>query len=106
MKKSSKLTTSLLLAASLVSTMSISAFAWDSVTYPDGGKWAYGYTDPGNSYYMGYSYYHHDYNAHTSSVSLDGTLYRSSITAPGYTSKVNAPSSQSLNLQWYYNPNA
>lgn len=50
MKFFAKTGAKLLLVASILTTTSITAYAWQNVTYPDGGKWTYGVSQPGNGY--------------------------------------------------------
>ncbi|MGL5567783.1 MAG: hypothetical protein ACRDB9_00930 [Cetobacterium sp.] len=54
-----KLITSFLLTASIISTVSVSAFAWQQSIPHNGGTLTYGVVQPGNGYEMGYSYYYH-----------------------------------------------
>lgn len=91
---------------SLTLPLTIGVVAFATIAHVGGGTWTYGYTDPGNGYYMGYSYYYHPSNTHTSSVSVNGTVYRSALTAPGYTSMINSPSTTSTDIQCYYNSKA
>lgn len=72
-----------------------------------GGSWTYGLSDPGNNYYMGYSYYYHGSNAHTSSVRLGDEFKRSAITALGKTAMVNSSSQYKItDVEWWYNSRA
>lgn len=100
-----KLTASLALTAILVGSIGTAALA---TTIPaSGGTWTYGINNNAdNSYHMGYSYYFHPTNTHTSSVSVNGTVYRSPLTSKGNTSIMNGPSTQSTQIGLYYNPNA
>lgn len=101
-----KLTKSLLLTALILTTMSISAFAWQSsYTTEEGGTHTYGVSQPGNGSEMAFSYYYHPTLTHTSSVTYDGKLYTSGAYAPGRTSIANGPSvpSGTVTFHWYYN---
>lgn len=88
------------LAVALTATIGIVASA--ATVSIDGGTWDRGYTNPGNGYYMGYSYYYHPSKTHGSSVSVSGTIYSSPKTLKGYTSRINAPSTTSKAIQTFY----
>lgn len=95
MKSFSKLCTSLLLGASIITASSVTAFAWGNISYPDGGTHNYGVKQPGNGYEMGYSYYYHGSRSHGSSVAHNGKVVGDSGKyAAGSTSIANGPSVQ------------
>lgn len=105
MKKFSKFVASSLLAISLISTMSIAAFAWENIYYPEGGKHTYGVSQPGNGYEFGYSYYHHNSKSHGSKVYYNGRLEKDSGKyLPGYTSTATGSSIKSgaTTFNFYY----
>lgn len=90
------------MSAVFLAVLAVPALA--QTIYPaEGGTWNCGYTNPGNGYYMGYSYYYHASRTHRSSVAVNGNVYRSAITASGYTSCVNGPSVQNYTgIACYY----
>lgn len=62
MKK--KLTKIVSTVVTMATVLSVPATAFAVITYPNGGKWNRGYTNPGNGYYMAYSYYDHGTRKH------------------------------------------
>lgn len=102
MKKISKLLAVAGLTLSFIITSGIAVFAWQRSEPKEGGTHTYGVEAPGNGYYMGFSYYYHPTKTHRSSVTVDGTVYRSDIKVGGYTSCINGPSTQSQNIGCYY----
>lgn len=101
MSKIKTIVASLMLVATLVGGVSVTAKAWEKYVSVSGGKWRYGLTGSGE-YHMGYSYYHHNSRAHGSSASLAGRLSQSYKTAPGYTSCANTESLCSTDVKTYY----
>ena len=103
MKFFKKITTTLLLSASIVTTLSVAALA--GITYPEGVTLNAGIKRPGNGYEMGYSYYYHGSKSHASSITHDGKVVADSGRyAKGYTSMANGPSVQEgkFNIEAYY----
>lgn len=101
MKK--KLIFSLVLVAAIIGSIASTALA--TTIEVGGGTWTYGTYDVfPTSNHVGYSYYYHPTNVHTSSVMVDQTLYRSSNTAPGQTSIAESAWTTSWNISFYYNP--
>lgn len=89
---------------SLIASVATTALA--TTVNVGGGTWEYGvyyYTFP-YDHKVGYSYYNHPTNVHTSTVKVDSTYYRSSNAAPGNTSVAESAWTTSNNISCYYNP--
>lgn len=114
-----KFITSTVLGLTLVTALGISASAtslFQTVSntryLPGSDSWNRGITNPGNGYYMAYSYYHNSAYSHAAEAKIDGLGTVSLVYAPGTTAPANSdsrPSYSSANIRaaaynssWYY----